>query len=331
VDLDAYIAENVQQWRRLERLTSSGRLSVAEVDELTALYQRTGTQLSVLRSKSPDPLLVAWLSRVLMGARARLTGAGPARWRAVVTFFTDGFPLAVYQARRWWVTVGLLFVAGSGGFITYIADNPDVRDRLLPSGYARQLVEHDFADYYTQAPAQHFALKVWTNNANVTGQCLAAGVLIVPVLLLLYTTMRDVGVDGGFMIANGRGDQFFGLILPHGMLELTAMFIAAGVGLRIGWSWIAPAAGLTRARSLASAARAAMLAALGLVLVLAVSGILEAYVTPSALPTWARIGVGAALWCVFIGYVFVFGRAAQERRASADLDAEFLAAYRPTV
>ena len=42
------------------------------------------------------------------------------------------------------------------------------------------------------------------------------------------------------MSAYGHGRPFFGLILPHGMLELTAVFIGAGVGLRIGWSLIAP-------------------------------------------------------------------------------------------
>ena len=51
------------------------------------------------------------------------------------------------------------------------------------------------------------------------------------------------------MVAYGKSGEFFGLILPHGMLELTAVFIAAGVGLRIGWALIAPPPGLTRARS----------------------------------------------------------------------------------
>ena len=39
-------------------------------------------------------------------------------------------------------------------------------------------------------------------------------------------------------------------------------------------------------------ARSAVAVALGLVVVLAVSGVVEAFVTPSALPTWARIGIG---------------------------------------
>ena len=61
--------------------------------------------------------------------------------------------------------------------------------------------------------------------------------------------------------------QFFGLILPHGLLELTAVFVAAGVGLRLFWGWVDPGA-RTRCRRSPSEGRAAMSVALGLVGVL---------------------------------------------------------------
>ena len=81
------------------------------------------------------------------------------------------------------------------------------------------------------------------------------------------------------MIQHDRGALFFGLILPHGLLELTAVFVAAGVGLRLFWSWVEPGAapGL---QSLAHEGRSAAAVALGLVLVLLVSGVIEAFVTP---------------------------------------------------
>ena len=52
------------------------------------------------------------------------------------------------------------------------------------------------------------------------------------------------------MIRHDRGDLFFGLIMPHGLLELTAVFVAAGVGLRLFWAWVAPG-DRTRSQSLA--------------------------------------------------------------------------------
>ena len=66
------------------------------------------------------------------------------------------------------------------------------------------------------------------------------------------------------MIGHGRGALFFGLILPHGLLELTAVFVAAGVGLRLFWAWVAPGP-RTRAPALAQEGRAAAAVAIGLV------------------------------------------------------------------
>jgi len=298
---------------------------------MMSLYQRTGTHLSIIRTNSPDPALVALLSRIVLSARGTLTGGSAFTWKAVGRFFTEGFPLAVYQARRWWITVGLSFVAVSVSMIYYIANHPTVQNKLLTPDDAQQLTGSEFSGYYTQYPAQHFALQVWTNNALLTGQCLAAGILVIPVIYLLAQNSLNFGVDGGFMTAYGRSGEFWGLIAPHGFLELTAVFIAAGVGLRIGWSWIAPGPGLTRTRAVAAAARAAMLVALGLVIVLGVSGLLEAFITPAPIPTAARITIGFLVWASFLAYVFWFGARASHQALSADVDAELLDAPLPAV
>jgi uncharacterized membrane protein SpoIIM required for sporulation len=331
VDLDAYVAEHAGQWRRLEQLASRRRLGPAEVDELIGLYQRAATHLSVIRSRSPDPALVARLSRIVLAARGSVTGGPAFSWRTVGRFFTATFPLAVFQAWRWWSVVGVSFTGLSLLMMFYVADHPDVQAAFATNDEIKQLVDHDFAGYYSQYQAQNFALHVWTNNAFLTGQCLAAGVLIIPVLLLLAENLFNLGLVGGVMIGNGRSEVFFGLIIPHGLLELTAVFVAAGVGLRIGWAWIAPGPGLTRGRALAQAGRSGMIVALGLVVVLAVSGLIEAFVTPSPLPTDLRIAIGVTVWLAFLAYVFVLGALARQAKVSADLDADLSDDARPAV
>jgi uncharacterized membrane protein SpoIIM required for sporulation len=120
------------------------------------------------------------------------------------------------------------------------------------------------------------------------------------------------------MIQHGRAGVFFGLILPHGMLELTAVFVAGATGLRLFWSWVEPGP-MTRGQALAREGRSASAVALGLVAVLLVSGVLEAFVTPSQLPTWARIGIGALAEAAFLAYVFVVGRRAHLRGHTGDV------------
>lgn len=330
MDLDAFVAEHNAEWRRLEQLSHRRRLRPAEVDEMMALYQRTGTHLSVVRSRSPDPALVARLSRIVLSARGSLTGGTAFSWRVVGRFFTETFPLAVLVAWRWWVTVLLVSTGVSLGLMQYVASHPEVQAAFLSSDEIQQLVNHDFAGYYSEYQAQNFALHVWTNNAFLAAQCLASGILIVPVLYLLGNNLLNLGITGGVMIGNGHGAEFFGLVTPHGLLELTAVYVAAGVGLRIGWAWIAPGEGRTRGRAVAETARSAMLVALGLVVVLAVSGLIEAFVTPSPLPTAVRVAIGVLAWLGFLAYVFVLGARARLLNRSADLDASLLDTVAPT-
>ncbi len=235
------------------------------------------------------------------------------------------------QAWRWWTAVGVGFTALSFLMMYYVAGHPDVQAAFFSDSEIKAIVDSEFASYYSENQAQNFALEVWTHNAYLTGQCLAAGILILPVFYLLAQNLFNLGLIGGVMIGNGRADLFFGLIAPHGLLELTTLYVASGVGLRIGWAWIAPGPGRTRGRALAETARAGMLVALGLVGALAVSGLLEAFVTPSPLPTVARIAIGVVAWLGFLTYVIVLGNRAKEQKLSADLDTELSDDARPMV
>jgi uncharacterized membrane protein SpoIIM required for sporulation len=329
VDLDAYVAEHAVEWQRLDHLASRRRLSAAEADELVMLYQRAATHLSAVRTRSPDPALVARLSRLVLVARGALTGAPTFSWRSVRQFFVTTFPLAVYQAAPWWLGVMAAFTALAGVLMWYISAHPEVASQLLSPQQIDELVNSGFAGYYTEYQPQNFALHVWTNNAWLAALCLAGGVLIVPVLYVLATNAFSLGVVGGIMIGNNGSDVFFTLILPHGLLELTAVFVSAGFGLRIGWAWIAPGPLRTRGQALARTSREGVLVALGLVPVLLVSGVIEAFVTPSGLPSVLRIGIGVLAWGGFLAYVFVVGLRASQDGASADLDAEFRDAVAP--
>ncbi|MDT4994379.1 MAG: hypothetical protein QOH97_4271 [Actinoplanes sp.] len=322
VDLDAYVAERRGEWNRLEALTGKRHLSPDEADELVLLYQRASTHLSVVRSHTPDPVLVAALSRLVLGARAAITGGRRFSWAAVGRFFIAGFPSELYRTRYWWIAVAAANVVLGGGLIAYFAAKPDMARLFISDAEIQQVVDQDFVGYYSEFHAQNFAAQVWTNNALLAAQCLAAGVLIVPVLYLLGSNLLNIGLLGGVLIEHGRGSLFFTMIAPHGLLELTAVFVAAGIGLRIGWGWIAPGPARTRAQALAQRARSGMLVALGLVVVLAVSGFLEAYVTPSALPAAIRVAIGAAAWLAFLAYALVLGGAAHRRGETADVAAD---------
>lgn len=205
-----------------------------------------------------------------------------------------------------------------------MATHPEVRSAIAAPAELRELTRPggDYEAYYSSHPATSFAAQVWTNNAQAAALCLVLGAfLCLPVVAVLLLNMVNIGVGIGLMASAGRLDTFLGLLVPHGLPELTAVFVAAGTGLRLGWTVIDP--GPRRRRdALAQEGRAALGMALGLALVLLVSGVIEAFVTPSSLPTWARITIGTTAEAAFLVYVYAVGGRAARAGRTGDLTAD---------
>jgi len=318
VDIDAFAWAHQQDWDRLSELSRRRVLSGAESDELVRLYQRTATHLSIIRSTAPDPALISDLSMRVARARGRISSGGGFSWATVQRFFLLSLPAALYRSRFWalGVTASFIIVAIISGW--WLATEPSAQAAFGSPDMIENYVEESFESYYSNSPAPSFAAQVWTNNAWIAAQSVAFGVTGVwPVAVLLLNAI-NAGAAGGIMVSHDAGGVFFGLILPHGMLELMAVFVAAGAGLQLFWAWVAPGA-RTRSRALAEDGRALMTIAMGLVIVLGVSGIIEAYVTPSPMPTAIKIFIGALALAAYWFYVIFFGRRAVAEGEKGDL------------
>lgn len=320
MDVDAFVLAHRDTWDRLEDLIRRRRrLTGAEADELVDLYQRVSTHLSMVRSSAGDSALVGRLSTLVARARAAVTGAHAPLRREFVRFWTVSFPVVAYRARYWWLGTTAAFLAVAILIAVWVSHNPDVQAAIGTPAEIAQIVDHDFESYYSDHPAGLFALQVWTNNAWLAVICVAFSVLLgLPIPYVLFVNAANVGVMAGLMAGAGKTSFMLGLLIPHGLLELSAVFLAAAVGMRLGWSVIAPG-DRPRVQVLAEQGRAVVAVAAGLVVMLFISGLLEALVTPSPLPTAMRIAIGVAAEALFIGYIWHFGRRAERAGDSGDL------------
>ncbi len=324
MDVDAFVLTHRGTWDRLDRLVKRRRsLTGAEVDELVELYQRVSTHLSILRSAGTigsDSVLTGRLSSLVARARSVVTGAHAPLSRTFVRFWTVSFPVTAYRGWRWWLGTAVAFFAVVVAIAWWVAGNPEVQSAIGTPTDIDELVNHDVASYYSDHPAAAFALQVWVNNSWVSAQCIALSVVLgLPIPLVLFKNAANVGVIAGLMFQAGKGGVLLGLLAPHGLLELTAVFLAGATGMRLGWSVISPG-DRPRAQVLAEQGRAVVAVAVGLVAVLLVSGLIEALVTPAPLPTAVRVGIGVLAEVAFLGYVVYFGRRAVKAGESGDIE-----------
>jgi uncharacterized membrane protein SpoIIM required for sporulation len=321
VDVDAFVLAHRPTWDRLEALVKRRRrLTGAEVDELVDLYQRVSTHLSMVRSASSDSVLIGRLSGLVARARSAVTGAHAPLWSEFIRFWTVSFPVVAYRAWRWWLGTAVVFFFVTALIAMWVSGNHEVQSAIGTPSEIDELVNKDFASYYSENPAGSFALQVWVNNSWVAAQCIGFAVLLgLPIPYVLFQNAANLGAIGGLMFDAGKADIFLGLLAPHGLLELTAVFLAGAAGMRLGWSVVSPG-NRARGQVLAEQGRAVVAVAVGLVGVLLVSGLIEAMVTPSPLPTFVRIGIGVAAEIAFLSYIFHFGRKAARAGESGDVE-----------
>ncbi len=278
MDIDSFSAVREQRWSQLKELTKRRRLTGAEADELTRLYQSTAGDLSAVRSAAPEPGLISRLSVLLAQSRVWLTGAHGSATGDFARFFVRTLPAAMYRV-RWWgviVSVSVLLVGLLSGWWTLT--HPESLELVGDEAARAQFANEAFASYYTDYSNSSFAAQVWTNNAWLALQCIAFGITGFFPLYLMYGTALQLGVAGAVMAEHDGLDVFFSLIIPHGLLELSAVFVAAGAGLRLFWVMLVPGA-RTRGAALAQEGRITFAVGVGLVIALFVSGLIEGFVT----------------------------------------------------
>jgi uncharacterized membrane protein SpoIIM required for sporulation len=327
MDLDRFLAAHGPAWERLAQLTARAnrgmrRLDAAELDELVALYQRTSTHLSLARTYARDPGLVMRLTGLVASATSVVYGTRPRTLQAFGRFFTTTFPAAVWHLRRFVAVSALLLMVPALAMGLWLDMSPRAVDAAAPAAVRESFLQEDFEAYYSSAPASEFAAQVFTNNVRVGVMAFAGGILAcLPTAFVLVFNGANIGVAGGLFAAAGESPRFFGLILPHGLLELTAVAIAGAGGLALGWSWLVPGDRLRR-DALAEEGRRAVVVVLGLVAVFAAAGLIEGFVTGRPWPTGLRVGIGVVVWAAFGLYVVTQGRRAAAAGLTGLLDEE---------
>jgi uncharacterized membrane protein SpoIIM required for sporulation len=318
MDLDALTAARRTEWERLGELASKRRLSGDEVDELVTRYRAASADLSDIKTSAGRTVTGDHVSALLARARLRLTGVRDNPWRRLPRFFVLQLPAALYRLRWTTLVIAVAFAAIATVVALWVSSDPAAVAALGDKAALDQYANEKFVGYYRDNPAAVFAGTVWTNNAWIAAQSVLFGITgIWPVYVVMQNAV-GVGTAGAVMIAAGKGDIFLQFIAPHGLLELTSIFVSAAAGLHIFWAWVAPGR-RTRGEALAQEGRALATVAVGLVCSLALSGMVEGFVTPQTWPWPVKVLLGACALAVFLVYMLGVGRRAARRGETGDL------------
>ncbi len=328
LDLDQFIRRERPFWDELERAVSrdadGGKLTeVAQVRRLHYLYERAASCLAKVQTFAAEPELRQYLEGLVGRAYAQLhrTHTRTTRWRPihwVGTVFPRTFRRYIMA---FWVSLGLsLLGAATGAFAVW--KNPENKALLLPAQFAHlsqspsdRVAEEEAnaaeksGGISGQAPA--FSGMLMTHNTRVALTTLATGALagLFTCVLLFYNGVI-LGFVGYDYIADGQGVFLAGWLLPHGVPELTAIFIGGQGGLVLARAVIGWGTGLSLRQRLRLVRDDLATLAGGLALMLVWAGIIEAFLSQyhgAALYPW-KIGFGLVELALMVAYFAFSGR-----------------------
>jgi uncharacterized membrane protein SpoIIM required for sporulation len=321
VDIDQYIARYRPEWERLETLAARGtrglgRLSGPELDEVLQRYLRVSAHLSETRTLFGDRNLDAYLTSVVASAHAAVYGARPRTAAGVFHLFGRRYRAAIRRTGPFILVAAVVMAIGIVATLLWITHSPEAQAGVIPP-QARQAIQRagggrvDFG-----ASSGTVSSWIFLNNVRVAFLAFVAGIgaCILTLLLLVQNSFTVGALGAGFHLA-GKAGTFWALILPHGVLELTAIAVAAGAGLRMGWSLIDPG-DRARSRALAEEASDAVTVVVGVVPAFLIAAAIEGFVTgTSVMPRAAQVALGVAAG---VGYlIFLFGLPSAEAGTAA--------------
>jgi uncharacterized membrane protein SpoIIM required for sporulation len=299
-------------WTKLETLlnqsTTSGLKSLtrSELQELSLLYRQTAADLAAIREDRGSVHFSRYVNQLLVRAHNTIYSGRRASPKTIFSFFWDTYPSTFRRNLKHCLLAVLIFaVAGVvGAVLTY--QNPDFKVKILGPQMVETIDRHEMWTHSIVGIKPLASSAIMTNNMSVGFTTFAFGITagLGTIYMMAFNGLL-IGVIGMACRLSGMSLQLWSFVAPHGVLELPAIFIAGGAGLRIAQGLLFPGL-LPRRESLARAGLEAVQLLLGTIPILIVAGLIEAFVSPTGLPVPLKFSMAGALFVLLAVYLFGF-------------------------
>lgn len=307
-------------WERLEQILaqieSHGLSSLNSEDLLNLghIYRQVVSALSTARSQGTDPAYIAYLNQLASRAYGHIYVATPRGWPSVRDFFAREFPRSFRRNLPFFAAALVIMLSGAIFAFGEVRRDPGKVDVILGPG-ASEMID--------TIAERHTGRKEWlpsevrpvissfiaVNNTKVAVIAFALGILggLLTFGILFYNGLM-LGVIGAAvgMKSPSVALSFWAFVAPHGVIELTAIFIAGGAGLMLGWALLNPG-DRTRRVALKLAGREAVKLLLGVMSMLTLAAVIEGFFSPSLIPNALKLGFATVVGAAVYAYLLLAG------------------------
>jgi uncharacterized membrane protein SpoIIM required for sporulation len=269
-----WLEKRKPHWDRLETLLGTvdrrglSSLDRPELRELSLLYRQMAADLAAIREDPSSRQFAAYLNQLLARAHNTIYAGRRGSATEIVQFFVSAYPRLFRRHRAHVALTVAIFGAAAavGALVTWV--DPGFTGRLLGPQMVETIRRREMWTHSILAIKPLASSAIMTNNMSVAFTTFAMGITAgLGTLYMIALNGLMIGVIGTACAAAGMSVALWSFVAPHGVLELPAIFIAGGAGLRLAQGLLFPGF-LPRRYSLALAGNEALKLVIGCVPIL---------------------------------------------------------------
>jgi uncharacterized membrane protein SpoIIM required for sporulation len=316
-----WLEKRQKHWRRLEALLDQAQdrslrsLTRLELQELGLLYRQAAADLSALREDPSGKSYSRTLNLLLSRAHNIIYSAQKSSAKGIFHFYRSIYPRIFRRNLNLIGTAFALFVLGAIAGTLLSATRPDFMHLFLGPRMLETIDRHKMWTDSVVSVKPAASSMIMTNNLTVSFAAFAYGITAgVGTVWMMLQNGIMLGVIGVACWMGGMSLPLWSFVAPHGVIELPAIFVAGGAGLRIAQGLLFPGT-LPRRDSLAKSGGEAVRLLAGTIPMLVVAGVIEGFISPSANIPWQwKFMLAAAIAAVFFSYLSFCARGGEPEK-----------------
>ena len=319
--LGNFVRENRPQWQRLETLLGTMETrNLREVgqpflQELIALYRATIGDLAYAQTHFRGTSLLLFLSQLVGRAHVQVYRPHRLTAREAERFVRRGIPQAVRRNFQPVLWSAIIFLLGTVLGLSAVQFDERAASLILPSRVLDAIYSGHMwtGGIFSVIPAPVASTFIFTSNASVALLAFSGGLSagLITFWILLQNGFM-LGVVCKLCVNYGLGSGLFDFVASHGLLEISSIIVAGGAGFVLANALLHP--GPHRRRdALAREGRSAVRMVMACLPALLIAGGIEAFISPSSIPTGAKAALGLTLGMAFWLYLLLTGKAEKQK------------------
>lgn len=307
---EKFLSTHSSTWRELEFYCSTinhggiHKLSAYEIKSFLNLFKTVSHHLAYAKTHYTDSQTIHYLNNLVSQCNTYVyTSTKP----NVASFFTSFFThyAEILKKHRNYILFSFAtFLIGALISFFMVFFYPNTASLFLESDLIDSIAANGSSNSAGDWNYPLMSSYIMTNNILVSLKAFIFGITVgIGTLYILFYNGIMLGSLTALFYLYGDPLRYWSLILPHGIIELTAIFIAGAAGFILAKSFLLPG-NLSRTHSLVAGAKEALNLMSGVVVFLVIAGLIEGFFTPLSISVISKL-LFALLTAVLLAIYFI--------------------------